>query len=137
MAAPSHHKDHGTVHGRLEAQDTKGSTWISSGKSVGCRRSVWRKGFSSPGVMKPGTSGPESVLPAQQNVLNERGRPQPEGTQQRTSIRLLFSTGKVFVLRLATTWVFEFPVFPTKHKNEPQIVLQTKKCRMYSDTLLE
>jgi hypothetical protein len=38
---------------------------VISGKNVGCGRSVWRKGFSSPGVMKPGTSGPESVLPAQ------------------------------------------------------------------------
>jgi len=86
---------------------------------------VWRKGFSSPGVMKPGTSGPESVLPAQRNVLNERGSLQAEGTHQRTSIRLLLSTGKVFVLRLATPWVCVFPVFPTNKKNEPQFVLQT------------
>ncbi len=38
---------------------------------------------------------------------------------------LLFSTGKVFVLRLATPWVCAFPVFPTKKKNEPHLVLQT------------
>jgi hypothetical protein len=29
VAATSHHKDRATVHGRVEAQDTKGSTWIS------------------------------------------------------------------------------------------------------------
>jgi hypothetical protein len=38
----------------------------------------------------------------------------------------------VFVLRLPT-----FPVFPTKKKNEAQFVLQTQKCCLYSDTLLE
>ena len=69
---------------------------VTSGKSVGCGRPTWRKGFSSSGVIKPGTSGPESVLPAQRNVLNERGRLQPEGT-----------------------------VFPTKKKHETQLVLQT------------
>ena len=47
---------------------------VTSGKRGGCGRPVWRKGFSSPGVMKPGTSGSESVLSAQRNVLNERGR---------------------------------------------------------------
>jgi hypothetical protein len=51
-----------------------GKCEVISGKSVGCGRPAWRKGFSSPGVMKPGTSGLESVLPAQRNVLNERGR---------------------------------------------------------------
>jgi hypothetical protein len=25
----SHHKDRATVHGRVEAEDSKGSTWIS------------------------------------------------------------------------------------------------------------
>ena len=109
-----------------------GKCEVISGKSVGCGRPAWRKGFSSPGVMKPGTSGLESVLPAQRNVLNERGRLQPEGTQEGASIPLLFSTGKVFVLRLPT-----FPVFPTKKKNEAQFVLQTQKCCLYSDTLLE
>ena len=98
---------------------------MTSGKSVDCRRSVWRKDFSSPGVMKPGTSGPESVLSSQRNVLNERGRLHPK--QQRASIRLLFSTDKVFVLCLATPWVCVFPVFPTKKKNEPHLVLQTEK----------
>jgi hypothetical protein len=29
VATPSHHKDRATVHGRVETQDTKGSTWIS------------------------------------------------------------------------------------------------------------
>ena len=29
VAAPSHHKDRVTVHGHVETQDTKGSTWIS------------------------------------------------------------------------------------------------------------
>jgi hypothetical protein len=96
-----------------------------SGKIVGRGRPEWRKGFSSPGVMKPVTGGPESVLSAQRNVLNEKGRLKPEGTQQRASIRLLFSTGKVFVLHLATLWVCVFPVFPTNKKNEPQFVLQT------------
>ena len=48
------------------------------------------------------TSGSESVQLAQRNVLNRRGRLLPEGTHQRASIRLLLSTGKVFVLRLAT-----------------------------------
>jgi hypothetical protein len=76
-------------------------------------------------VMKPVTSGPESMLSAQRNVLNERGRLQSEGTQQVASIRLLFSTVKVFVLRLTTLWVCVFPVFPTNKKNEPQFVLQT------------
>ena len=33
VVTPSHHKDRGTVHGRVETQDTKGSTWIS--KDVG------------------------------------------------------------------------------------------------------
>ena len=43
-----------------------------------------------------------------------------------TSIfRLLFFTDKVFVLCLATPLVCAFPVFPTKKKNEPQLVLQT------------
>ena len=98
---------------------------VISGKCVGCGRPEWRKDFSSPGVMKSGTSGLESVLPAQRNVLNERGRLQSEGTQQRASIRLLFSTGNVFVLRQATPWVCAFPVFPTKKKNEPQLALQT------------
>ena len=105
---------------------------VISGKSVACGRPAWRKGFSSPGVMKPGTSGLESVLPAQRNVLNERGRLQSEGTQEGASIPLLFSTGKVFVLHLGT-----FPVFPTNKKNEPQFVLQTQKCWLYSDTLFE
>ena len=85
---------------------------------------------------EPVTSESESVLSAQRNVLNERGRLQAEGTQERASIPLLFSTGKVFVLRLATPWVCAFPVFPTNKKNEPQFVLQTQ-CRLYSDTLLE
>jgi hypothetical protein len=98
---------------------------VISGKSVGCGRSVWRKDFSSPGVMKSVTIGPESVLPAQRNVLNERGRLLPEGTQYRASIRLLLSTDKVFVLRPVTPWVCVFPVFPTNKKNEPQFVLQT------------
>jgi hypothetical protein len=68
---------------------------VISGKSVGCGRPAWRKAFSSPGVMKPGTSGPESVLPAQRNVLNERGRLQPEGTQQRASSVLYFPLANV------------------------------------------
>jgi hypothetical protein len=54
---------------------------VISGKSVGCGRPELRKDFSSPGVMNPGTREPESVLPAQRNVLNERGRVQSEGTQ--------------------------------------------------------
>jgi hypothetical protein len=54
---------------------------VISGKSVGCGRPAWMKDFSSPGVMNPGTREPESVLPAQRNVLNERGRVQSEGTQ--------------------------------------------------------
>ena len=29
MAAPSHHKDRTTVHGLVEEEVTKGSTWIS------------------------------------------------------------------------------------------------------------
>ena len=104
---------------------------VISGKSVGCGRPAWRKGFSSPGVMKPGTSGLESVLPVLRNVLNERGRLQPEGTQEGASIPLLFSTGKVFVLRLPTPWVCAFPVFPTNKKNEAHFVLQTQKCCLY------
>ena len=74
---------------------------------------------------------------AQRNVLNERGRLQPEGTQEGASIPLLFSTSTVFVLRLVTPWVCVFPVFPTNKKNEPQFVLQTQKCWLYSDTLFE
>jgi hypothetical protein len=81
---------------------------VISGKSVGCGRPGWRKGFSSPGVMKPGTSGLESVLSAQRNVLNERGRLLPEGTQEGASIRLLISTGKVFVLRRGCVHI-QFP----------------------------
>jgi hypothetical protein len=73
----------------------------------------------------------ESVLPVLRNVLNERGRLQPEGTQEGASIPLLFSTGKVFVLRLPTPWVCAFPVFPTNKKNEAQFVLQTQKCCLY------
>ena len=38
-----------------------GKCHVISGKSVGCGRTGWRKGFRSPGVMKSGTSGPESV----------------------------------------------------------------------------
>ena len=45
---------------------------VISGKCVCCGRPASRKGNSSPGVMKPGTNEPESVLPAQRNVLNER-----------------------------------------------------------------
>jgi hypothetical protein len=30
VGAPSHHEDHATVHGRVETEDSKGSTWISS-----------------------------------------------------------------------------------------------------------
>ena len=36
-----------------------------------------------------------------------------------------------------TPLVCAYPVSPTKKKNEPQFVLQTQKCRLYSDTLLE
>ncbi len=122
VAAPSH-KDHAKVHGYVEAEDTKGSAMnCESSRNL----SAWRKGFSSPGVMKPGTIGPESVLPAQRNVLNERGRLQPEGTQQRPSIRLVSSTFHWQSVRPTTTpWVCVFPVFPTNKKNEPQFVLQT------------
>ena len=102
-----------------------GKCEVISGKSVGCGSPVSRKDNSSPGVMKSGTSEPESMLPAQRNVLNERGSLQPDGTQQQTSIRLLFSTGKVFVLRTATSWVCAFPVFQAKKNNEAQLVLET------------
>ncbi len=142
MATPSHHKDRARVHGRVEAEDSKGSRNLPtgkydviSGKNVGCGRPAWRKGFSSPGVMKPGTSGLESVMPVLRNVLNERGRKQPEGTQEGASIPLLFFTGKVFVLRLTTSWVCAFPVFPTNKKNEPQFVLQTQKLSGKDETM--
>ncbi len=102
-----------------------GKCHVISGKSVGCGRSAWRKGFS------------KVQFTRSDEARDERGRLHPEGTQKRTSIRLLLSTGKVFVLRLATTWVCVFPVFPTNKKNEPQFVLQTQKCRLHSDTLLE
>jgi hypothetical protein len=65
---------------------------VISGKSVGFGRPVSRKDNRSPGVMKPGTNDPESVMTAQRSVFNERGRLQSEGTQQGSSIRLLFST---------------------------------------------
>ena len=56
----------------------------------------------------------------------ERERETPSrGYTTATIFRLLFSTGKVFVLRLATPWVCVFPVFPMKKKNEPHLVLQT------------
>jgi hypothetical protein len=29
VVVPSHHKDHTTVHGRVESEDSKESTWIS------------------------------------------------------------------------------------------------------------
>ena len=65
----------------------------TSGKSVGCGRVVPWKGNSSDGVMKTRMREPESGLPTQRNVLNERGRVHPEGTQEGASIPLLFSTG--------------------------------------------
>ena len=65
----------------------------TSGKSVGCGRPVSWKGNTSHAVMKPGISEPESGLSAQRNVLNERGRLYPEGTQEGASIPILFSTG--------------------------------------------
>ena len=34
MAAPFHHKDRGTVHGHVQAEDCKGSTWISKDTHV-------------------------------------------------------------------------------------------------------
>jgi hypothetical protein len=148
VAAPSHHKDRSTVHGRTrpclrktprgqlgfpKTRDELRELKEFADRQVRCdqwkKRWLWKtreeERIQFTRVMKPVTSGPESVLPAQRNVLNERGRLQSEGTQQVASIRLLFSTDKVFVLRLATLWVCVFPVFPTNKKNEPQFVLQT------------
>ena len=34
MAAPFHHKDLATVHGHVQAEDCKGSTWISKDAHV-------------------------------------------------------------------------------------------------------
>ncbi len=67
------------------------------------------KGFSSPGVMKPGTSEPESVLPAQRNVLNERGRLQPEGTQEGASIQSNFHWWSVHLSPLVDVCISSFP----------------------------
>ena len=70
MAAPSHQEHRAAVHGRVETEDT-----TRDGKTVGCGRPSWRKDFrvrSDERVMKPVTSGPESVMTTQRNVLNER-----------------------------------------------------------------
>jgi hypothetical protein len=104
---------------------------VISGKSVGRGRPTWRKDFSSPGVVKPGTSGSESVLPVQRNVLNERARLHQEGTQQRVSIRLLFSTNKVFVLRVPTSYAVGVYFQFSRRRRRMRHILYYKRKNVY------